>query len=109
MRNAKTGFVKDDIAGNDDLPSIIVKGAKSFRLLIITQKNHLSQFWLHNQRDEDGKYLVYGQCIVLRVRCTSRYSICVGTRILIFFAFNPKIVPKLRNLRFGNSKIRETD
>jgi hypothetical protein len=45
MRNAKTGFVKDDIAGNDDLPSIIVKGAKSFRLLIITQKNHLSQFW----------------------------------------------------------------
>jgi hypothetical protein len=33
----------------------------------------------------------------------------VGTRILIFFALDPKIVPKSRNLRFGNSKIRETD
>jgi hypothetical protein len=32
----------------------------------------------------------------------------VGTRILIFFALNPKIVPKFGNLRFGNSKIRET-
>jgi hypothetical protein len=29
------------------------------------------------------------------------------TRILIFFALEPKIVPKLGNLRFGNSKIRK--
>jgi hypothetical protein len=28
----------------------------------------------------------------------------VGTRIVIFFALDPKIVPKLGNLRFGNSK-----
>jgi hypothetical protein len=33
---------------------------------------------------------------------------CVGTRILIFFALDPKLVPKTGNLRFGNSKIRET-
>jgi hypothetical protein len=32
----------------------------------------------------------------------------VGTRILIFFALDPKIVPKLGNLRFGNSKTGET-
>jgi hypothetical protein len=31
----------------------------------------------------------------------------VGTRILIFFALDPKLVPKTGNLRFGNSKIRE--
>jgi hypothetical protein len=32
----------------------------------------------------------------------------VGTQILIFFALDPKLVSKTRNLRFGNSKIRET-
>jgi hypothetical protein len=32
----------------------------------------------------------------------------VGIRILIFFALDPKLVPKTGNLRFGNSKIRET-
>jgi hypothetical protein len=32
----------------------------------------------------------------------------VEIRILIFFALDPKIVPKLGNLRFGNNKIRET-
>jgi hypothetical protein len=32
----------------------------------------------------------------------------VGTRILIFFALNPKLVRKTGNLRFGNNKIRET-
>jgi hypothetical protein len=32
----------------------------------------------------------------------------VGTRILIFFALDPKIVPKLGKLRLGNNKTRET-
>jgi hypothetical protein len=32
----------------------------------------------------------------------------VGTRILIFFALDPKLVPKTGNLRCGNNKIRET-
>jgi hypothetical protein len=32
----------------------------------------------------------------------------VGIRILIFFVLNPEIVPKLGNLRFGNSKIEKT-
>jgi hypothetical protein len=32
----------------------------------------------------------------------------VGTRILIFFALDPKLVPKTGNLRIGNSKIRKT-
>jgi hypothetical protein len=36
-------------------------------------------------------------------RCT-----LVGTQILFFFALDPKLVPKTGNLRFGNSKIRET-
>jgi hypothetical protein len=44
MRNAKAGFVKDDVSGNDDLPSIVIKGAKSFRLLIVIHENHLSRF-----------------------------------------------------------------
>jgi hypothetical protein len=34
--------------------------------------------------------------------------LCVGTRILIFLCLDPKLVPKTGNLRFGNSKIRET-
>jgi hypothetical protein len=33
------------------------------------------------------------------------WGVAVGTRILIFFALDPKIVPKLGNLRVGNSKI----
>jgi hypothetical protein len=32
----------------------------------------------------------------------------VGTRILIFFALKPKLVPKTGSLRFGNSKIKGT-
>jgi hypothetical protein len=35
--------------------------------------------------------------------CTSS----VGTRILIFFVLDPKLVPKTGNLRCGNNKIRE--
>jgi hypothetical protein len=35
-------------------------------------------------------------------------AVGVGTRILIFFALDPKIVPKLGNLRFGNSKTGKT-
>jgi hypothetical protein len=32
----------------------------------------------------------------------------VGTRIQIFFALDPKLVPRIGNLRSDNSKIRET-
>jgi hypothetical protein len=38
----------------------------------------------------------------------ARGRVSVGTRILIIFALDPKIIPKFGNLRFGNSKIRET-
>jgi hypothetical protein len=34
----------------------------------------------------------------------NQLKLTVGTRILIFFALDPKTVPKLGNLRFGNSK-----
>jgi hypothetical protein len=37
------------------------------------------------------------------------FGAIVGARILIFYGFNPKIIPDLGKLWFSNSKIGKTD